>query len=375
MIWLAILAPLLGAFLNGIILRKINKKYSYSIASSSALISFLASIKVFTNLLQAKEEKFYYTYSWISVSNLQVPFELVVDQISGLMLIVITGIATLVQIYAIGYMNRENNTHRFFSYLSLFIFMMLLLVCSNNLLLMFFSWEGLGLCSYLLIGYWYKKKENLQASLLAFTINKIGSLAFLLGIILTFDTFHSISFSELPEIINKTLLLHDKAQRIGLITLFFFIGICGKSAQLPFLTWLPDSMQAPAPVSALIHSVTMLTAGVYVMIRMNFLFYLAPNTMLIISLVGTCTALYGATIALVQTDIKKILAYSTISQFGNILLACSIGAFNTGIFHLLTHACFKTLLVLSTGSIIFALPNKKNMFEIGIFQKKNAHYL
>lgn len=267
-------------------------------------------------------------------------------------------------------MHEEKTTYRFFSYLNLFVFMMLLLVLGNNMLVMFIGWEGVGLCSYLLIGYWYENKANAVAGMKALIVNRIGDLGFLLGIFLCYKTFHTLSFSELSNILNgHEQLTEPVLHSIKIITLCLFIGVCGKSAQIPLYVWLPDAMAGPTPVSALIHAATMVTAGIYMMTRLNFLYYLAPTTMMVIALVGALTAVFAATIALVQNDIKKVLAYSTVSQLGFMVLACGVGAFDAGVFHLLTHACFKALLFLAAGSVIVAMHHKQNIQEMGGLSK------
>jgi NADH-quinone oxidoreductase subunit L len=286
------------------------------------------------------------------------------------MMLVVTGVGSLIHIYAGGYMHDEKAVWRFFAYLNLFVFMMLLLVFGDNLLVMFIGWEGVGLCSYLLIGYWYESDANAAAGMKAFLVNRIGDIAFLIGIFMTYRVFGTVSFSELRDIVvsgaGMTTLQYEA---IGSITLALFIGACGKSAQLPLYVWLPDAMAGPTPVSALIHAATMVTAGIYMMTRLNFLYYLAPGTQTVVMIVGAATALFAATIAIVQNDIKKVLAYSTVSQLGYMVLACGVGAYSAGVFHLLTHACFKALLFLGAGSVIVAMHHKQDMLEMGGLRK------
>jgi len=333
------------------------------------VLAFAGALVVFAGML-TNGPALHYGFPWIKAGSLDVPFELVVDRLSGMMLLIITGIGSLIHVYAGGYMAEEKTTWRFFSYLNLFVFMMLLLVLGNNMLVMFVGWEGVGLCSYLLIGYWYQSDENAAAGMKAFLINRIGDIGFLLGIFLTYKTFGTISFSELKSIILNADSLSDPVlTAISLMTLCLFIGACGKSAQIPLYIWLPDAMAGPTPVSALIHAATMVTAGIYMMTRLHFLYYLAPATMVVVAWTGALTALFAATIALVQKDIKKVLAYSTVSQLGYMVLACGVGAFDGGVFHLLTHACFKALLFLGAGSVIVAMHHKQDMSEMGGLKK------
>ena len=358
---------MLGSILNGLFLSRFSKACSHFIACLAVGLSFLGSTYLFAQILRSSEATLYYGFDWIKTEALHVPFELVLDRLSALMLLIITGIGFLIHIYAGGYLHEENRTSRFFAYLNLFVFMMLLLVLGNNLLVMFVGWEGVGLCSYLLIGYWFQKEENAIAGMKAFLVNRIGDIGFLLGIFMTFKLFGTLSFSELKDSIihNNLQLSADQTHYISLITLCLFIGACGKSAQIPLYVWLPDAMAGPTPVSALIHAATMVTAGIYMMCRLHFFYYLAPSTMIFIAWVGGLTSFFAATIAIVQRDIKKVLAYSTVSQLGYMVLACGVGAFDASVFHLLTHACFKALLFLGAGSVIVAMHHKQDLFEMG----------
>jgi NADH-quinone oxidoreductase subunit L len=367
MLSIVILSPLLGALLNGLLLPKNNKALSYAVGVAAMLGAFVAAAMLFAQFIgTGGNPSFTYAYEWLHAGNLRVPMEFVVDRLSALLLLIVTGIGLLIHIYAGGYMAEEKNTYRFFAYLNLFIFMMLLLILGNNLLVMFVGWEGVGLCSYLLIGYWYSDMDNAKAGMKAFLTNRVGDFAFLLGIFATYKLFGTLSFSELKNIIaGYTSLDPHQLQQITLITFCFFVGACGKSAQLPLYIWLPDAMAGPTPVSALIHAATMVTAGIYMMARLNFLFYLAPLTMEVVAWVGVATALFAATIATVQWDIKKVLAYSTISQLGYMVLACGVGAFDGAVFHLLTHACFKALLFLGAGSVIVAMHHEQDMRKMG----------
>jgi NADH-quinone oxidoreductase subunit L len=371
MLWLVVLFPLLGAVLNGFLLPKTNKKLSHFVAVGAMLGSFICALLAFVNFISTGgDSTVFYGFDWLRAGQLAVPFELVLDRLSGLMLLIVTGIGTLIHIYAGGYMHDEKTTYRFFAYLNLFVFMMLLLVLGNNLLVMFVGWEGVGLSSYLLIGYWFSDDKNAAAGMKAFLVNRIGDIGFLVGIFLTYMYFGTLSFTELRAAVTSSSLIDASLLAgIGYITLCFFIGACGKSAQVPLYVWLPDAMAGPTPVSALIHAATMVTAGIYMMTRLNFLYYLAPNTQIIVASVGAATALFAATIAIVQSDIKKVLAYSTVSQLGFMVLACGVGAFDAGVFHLLTHACFKALLFLGAGSVIYAMHHKQDMFEMGGLKK------
>lgn len=371
LVGLLLFFPLLGAILNGFILPRTQKSLSHAVGVCGVAASFLCSIPLFLSLFgEGAQGSLYYAYSWIEAGSLDLGFELVIDRLSGLMLLIVTGIGTLIHVYAGGYMHEEKQTYRFFAYLNLFVFMMLLLVLGNNFLVMFVGWEGVGLCSYLLIGYWYEKKENSIAGMKAFVVNRIGDFAFLIGIFLCYKNFQTLSFSDLNSILlGYESVPEDLLHVIALITLCLFVGACGKSAQIPLYVWLPDAMAGPTPVSALIHAATMVTAGIYMMTRLHVLFYLAPSTMLFIAFIGAFTAIFAASIAVVQNDIKKVLAYSTVSQLGFMVLACGVGAFDVGVFHLLTHACFKALLFLGAGSVIVAMHHKQDIREMGGLSK------
>lgn len=372
MIWLTILLPLLGAILNGLLLRdRVPKSVSHFIAVVLMLAAFACASGTYINFMESGGgSQTIYGFNWITAGDFNAPFSIILDRLSGLMLLIITGIGSLIHIYAGGYMHEEKHTWRFFSYLNLFVFMMLLLVLGDNLLVMFVGWEGVGLCSYLLIGYWYEDDANAAAGMKAFLVNRIGDIGFLLGVFLTYKFFGTVSFSELKQLIlNSRGLSPELLNAISWITVVLFIAACGKSAQLPLYVWLPDAMAGPTPVSALIHAATMVTAGIYMMTRLNFLYYLAPNTQLLVAGVGAATALFAATIAIVQNDIKKVLAYSTVSQLGYMVLACGVGAFDAGVFHLFTHACFKALLFMGAGSVIVAMHHKQDMFEMGGLRK------
>ncbi len=367
LIWLVLFFPLCGALLNGLVLPKHNKALSHAVAVTAVACSFLCAIPLFLSIFnETGQSSYHYGYSWITAGPLEIAFELIVDRLSGLMLLIITGIGSLIHVYAGAYMSEEKMTYRFFSYLNLFIFMMLLLILGNNLLIMFVGWEGVGLCSYLLIGYWFEHKPNAVAGMKAFIVNRIGDFGFLIGVFLIYKTFGTLSFSQLHDLMSQPQNMSPATlHSIQWITLALFVGACGKSAQIPLYIWLPDAMAGPTPVSALIHAATMVTAGIYMMTRLHFMYYLAPDVMLVVAFIGAATALFAASIALVQDDIKKVLAYSTVSQLGFMVLACGVGAFDAGVFHLLTHACFKALLFLGAGSVIVAMHHKQNMWEMG----------
>jgi NADH-quinone oxidoreductase subunit L len=306
----------------------------------------------------------YLGYEWIAAGPVRVPLSLLVDNLSSVMMLVVTGIGSLIHIYSVGYMAHDEDRVRYFSYLNLFTFFMLLLVMGGSLPLMFVGWEGVGLCSYLLIGFWFRKQSASDAGMKAFVVNRVGDAGLILGMILAFDRFGSLDLVDLAT--NAAALAPEVG--VGAITvvcLLLFVGACGKSAQIPLHVWLPDAMEGPTPVSALIHAATMVTAGVYMVARLAPLYSLSPVAMDVVAVVGTATAVLGATVALVQTDIKRVLAYSTVSQLGYMFLACGVGAFGVAIWHLFTHAFFKALLFLGSGSVIHALSGEQDMRRMG----------
>ncbi len=369
-LWLTILCPLIGAITNGLFLRKASKTVSHLVGVTAMAVAFGSALVTFWQFYQNDfQSQTFFGFDWISAGSFNAPFKIVLDRLSALMMLVVTGIGTLIHIYAGGYMHEEEKTYRFFTYLNLFVFMMMMLVLGDNLLVMFVGWEGVGLCSYLLIGYWFEDDANAAAGMKAFIANRIGDIGFLLGIFLTYKYFGTVSFTELREIFSAGTIDSIKLTATLWITICLFFGATGKSAQIPLYVWLPDAMAGPTPVSALIHAATMVTAGVYMMTRLNFMFYLSPLTMDIIAFIGGLTAFFAATIAIVQTDIKKVLAYSTVSQLGYMVMAVGCGGFSAGVFHLLTHACFKALLFLGAGSVIVAMHHKQNMFEMGGLKK------
>ena len=370
MVWLIPLFPLIGFLLNGFLGRRLGDKAVGIIGSGVILLSFAVSGYLLLNYLGLHQigAEFHTTlFNWISVADLQLSVSFQIDSLSLMMAVMITGVAFLIHVYSIGYMRGDEGFARFFAYMNLFSFMMLVLVLSDNYILMFLGWEGVGLCSYLLIGFWYEDDENASAGKKAFIVNRIGDFGFLLGALLLFITFGSFQYSEIFSQLEGYSVGDGT---ITAITLLFFVGAIGKSAQLPLYVWLPDAMAGPTPVSALIHAATMVTAGVYMVARSSFLYVLAPTSMTVIAIVGVATALFAASIALTQNDIKKVLAYSTISQLGYMFLALGVGAFSAGMFHLLTHAFFKGLMFLAAGSVMHALANEQDMRFMGGLKKK-----
>lgn len=368
LVWLVPLIPLLGFVINGLGRNSLSKGVIGFIGSSVIFISFAISLGIFFELgADADKSHEIFLFNWISAGTLNIPLSFLVDPLSSLMLLIVTGVGFLIHIYSIGYMHNDEGFGKFFSYLNLFIFFMLLLVLGSNYIVMFIGWEGVGLCSYLLIGFWYTNSSYASAAKKAFVMNRIGDLGFLLGVFLIFSTFGSVEFGKIfPQ--AATMLPGNGT--IALIALLLFIGACGKSAQLPLFTWLPDAMAGPTPVSALIHAATMVTAGIYMIARSNLLFDLAPMIQHVIAIVGLATAIVAAIIALTQTDIKKVLAYSTVSQLGYMFLGLGVGAYNGAFFHVITHAFFKALLFLCAGSVIHALHHEQDMRHMGGLRKK-----
>lgn len=355
------LFPLLGFLINGFFGKKIGKGLSGTIACISVLASFIVSVVIFIEL-GASEQKsnIVNVFSWINSGTLQIPFEFLIDPLSALFLLIITGIGFLIHVYSVGYMHDDEGFARFFTYLNLFVFFMLLLVLGNNYLIMFVGWEGVGLCSYLLIGFWFKNTAYNNAARKAFVMNRIGDLGFLLGIILIFVTFGSISFNEVFPVAGTA-----STAIVTSIALLLFIGAMGKSAQIPLYTWLPDAMAGPTPVSALIHAATMVTAGIYMITRSNVFYSISEVASQTVAVVGAITALFAATIGLFQNDIKKILAYSTVSQLGLMFLGLGVGAYSSAVFHVTTHAFFKALLFLGAGSVIHAMGGEQDIRRMG----------
>jgi len=371
-LWIVPLLPLLGSAVNGLFGAKWPNKFVNSVAIGSTGLSFLAALEAVREFFASGQVLFHKQFfTWIAAGNFRAGFDLQMDQLTVVMVLVVTGVGWLIHIYATGYMAHEGGYYRFFSYLNLFMFFMLILVLAANYVLLFVGWEGVGLSSYLLIGFYFLKKSASDAGKKAFIVNRIGDFGFMLGMFLLFKAFGTLDFVQLFAKADPWPA--DAMGHLGTFTiacLLLFMGACGKSAQLPLYVWLPDAMEGPTPVSALIHAATMVTAGVYVVARSHILFAHAPTAMLVVAIVGCATAFFAATIGLVQTDIKRVLAYSTVSQLGYMFLACGVGAFSAGIFHLMTHAFFKALLFLAAGSVIHAMGGEQDMNRMGGLSKK-----
>lgn len=366
------LLPFLGFLINGLGRKYLSKGLVSIIGSGTVLASFIISLTIFLNETYSATPVHYFDF--INVDQLKISFAFQVDQLSTLFLLIITGVGFLIHVYSTAYMHEEKREHfgRYFSYLNLFVFSMLLLVMGANYVIMFIGWEGVGLCSYLLIGYWFKNIDYTKAAKKAFVMNRIGDLGFLLAVFWLIGQFGTVSFYELfnPENGKIASLSAQNTTAIIGITLLLFVGATGKSAQIPLYTWLPDAMAGPTPVSALIHAATMVTAGIYMIARSNVLYSLAPLTLNIIAIIGAATALLAATIALRQNDIKKVLAYSTVSQLGYMFLALGTGAYVAAVFHVMTHAFFKALLFLGSGSVIHAMSGQQDIRFMGGLKSK-----
>jgi NADH-quinone oxidoreductase subunit L len=363
-----VLAPFLGFLINVFFGKQLRKSVSGIIGTASVVVSFAITVLFFLTLNTTNQVAEIVLFDWIQLSFVKLNFGFLFDQLSVLWLLFVTGIGSLIHLYSISYMHDDENMHKFFAYLNLFVFFMITLVVGNNLLVMFIGWEGVGLCSYLLIGFWHKNQEYNDAAKKAFIMNRIGDLGLLIGIFIIASLFTTLNFVELKEtILGGTNT--GNVYWISAATLALLIGACGKSAQIPLYTWLPDAMAGPTPVSALIHAATMVTAGIFMVTRMNFLFDLAPNIQMIMAIVGTFTAIVSASIGLVQNDIKKVLAYSTVSQLGLMFLALGLGAYEVAVFHVITHAFFKACLFLGSGSVIHALHGEQDMRNMGGLKK------
>jgi NADH-quinone oxidoreductase subunit L len=362
------LLPLIGFLINGIGFPNIPKSAVGIIGTLAVVASFVLSVITFNAFVASGSETLIVRlFDWITVGELNIPFSFQIDQLSLLMLMIITGVGSLIHIYSIGYMHHDAGFGKFFAYLNLFLFFMLLLVLGSNYVIMFIGWEGVGLCSYLLIGFWNKNTNYNDAARKAFIMNRIGDLGFLLGIFTIIATFGSVEYSE---VFSKATAFSIGDPVIITITLFLFIGAMGKSAQIPLYTWLPDAMAGPTPVSALIHAATMVTAGIYMVIRSNILYSLAPSTLEIVGIIGGATALFAASIGLLQNDIKKVLAYSTVSQLGYMFMGLGAMAYSASMFHVITHAFFKALLFLGAGSVIHAMSDEQDIRNMGGLRKK-----
>jgi NADH-quinone oxidoreductase subunit L len=368
LVWLIPLFPLLGFLINGLGRNMLSKTVVGFVGCFSVLASFAISVGIFLELNSSETKSFIIPiFDWISAGTITIPFSFLIDPLSALMLLIVTGIGFLIHVYSTGYMSHDAGFGKFFSYLNLFIFFMLLLVLGSNYVVMFIGWEGVGLCSYLLIGFWFSNPAYASAAKKAFIMNRIGDLGFLIAVFLIFTTFNSVEFANVfPQAANMV----SGDSTLILITALLFVGAIGKSAQIPLFTWLPDAMAGPTPVSALIHAATMVTAGIYMIARSNILFTLAPETLAVVSIIGLATLLMAAAIAVSQTDIKKVLAYSTVSQLGYMFLGLGVGAYTGAFFHVITHAFFKALLFLGAGSVIHAMSNEQDMRNMGGLRKK-----
>ena len=367
--------PLIAAIISGFFGKYIGDRNSEIVTSLLVSISAILSIIVFFNVVFNQYEDNIIIATWINSGTLDVNWSMKIDSLSSVMLVVVTSVSALVHIYSIGYMSHDPHKPRFMAYLSLFTFAMLMLVTSDNFIQLFFGWEGVGLCSYFLIGFWFKKETANSAAIKAFVVNRVGDFGFALGIFLIFYLFGTVNYNEvfqqIPSVVDKRLnFLGLEVNSIDLICLLLFIGAMGKSAQILLHTWLPDAMEGPTPVSALIHAATMVTAGVFLVVRCSPIYEYSELALNLITVVGMTTAIFAASVALVQTDIKKIIAYSTCSQFGYMFFAAGVGAYNIAMFHLFTHAFFKALLFLGSGSVIHAFKDEQNINSMGGVWKK-----
>jgi NADH-quinone oxidoreductase subunit L len=364
---LLVLAPFAGFLINIFFGKKLGKAVSGIIGTGSVVISFATAIYFFGALAAEPKGFTISLFDWIQISNFKVDFGFLLDQLSVLWLLFVTGIGSLIHLYSISYMHDDENMHKFFAYLNLFVFFMITLVVGSNLLVLFIGWEGVGLCSYLLIGFWHKNQDYNDAAKKAFIMNRIGDLGLLIGIFILGHLFSTLDYATLKTAIAGATNLD--LYWLSAAALCLFIGATGKSAQIPLYTWLPDAMAGPTPVSALIHAATMVTAGIFMITRLNFIFDLTPDVQSIIAVIGAITALVAATIGLVQNDIKKVLAYSTVSQLGLMFLALGLGAYEVAVFHVITHAFFKACLFLGSGSVIHALHGEQDMRNMGGLKK------
>ena len=374
LLWVIPALPLAGFFVNAFVGSTMNKKVSGAIATLAIWAAFVVSLIVFQQVQQTADHRVFSPYiEWIP--SIKLKLGLVADPLSALMLLVITGVGALIHGYSMGYMSHEKNYSRYFTYLNLFVFFMILLVMGANLVMMFVGWEGVGLASYLLIGFWQEKKSATDAGKKAFIVNRVGDAALLLALFGLYHAFGTLDFFGPEGIVTKVSAMsggptEPYAAISLLVPILLFIGATGKSAQFPLYVWLPDAMEGPTPVSALIHAATMVTAGVYLLTRMSALFLLSPTAMTVVAVIGLFTAILAASIALAQNDIKKILAYSTVSQLGFMFLACGVGAFTAAMFHVVTHAFFKALLFLGSGSVIHAMSGEQDVRKMGGLWKK-----
>ncbi len=364
-LWLVPILPLAGAAINGFLGRRSSKKSISAVALVFCGAAFAMALFLAAGFSSTQAPYYFDLAHWIRSGSFQVDFSFYLDQLSLVMLLVVTGVGFLIHIYSVGYMWDDDGYYRFMSYLNLFMFFMLTLVLAKNYLVMFIGWEGVGLASYMLIGFWFTKDSAAAAGKKAFIVNRIGDFGFLIALFLIINHFHSLDF---PTVFQAVAPLTSETAGAGFLTaigLLLMVGAAGKSAQIPLYVWLPDAMEGPTPVSALIHAATMVTAGVYMVARSHVIFERAPMALTVVAIIGTLTALFAATIGIAQTDIKKVLAYSTVSQLGYMFMACGVGAFSAGIFHLMTHAFFKGLLFLAAGSVIHGVGGEQDMRKMG----------
>ena len=375
MLYLILFLPLLGSFISAFFYKKIGDKTCQILTSAFIVIGAILSSIILLDTIKTGKTYEYPIFNWITSGTLKLHWSIYVDSLTAVMLVVVNSVSALVHIYSIGYMSHDPHKPRFMSYLSLFTFMMLSLITADNFLQLFFGWEGVGLASYLLIGFWFKKESANNASMKAFIVNRVGDLGLLIAMFLIFKTFGTLTFSEVftqaaEQSKNTIKIFGGEFNLITTICVFLFIGAMGKSAQIILHTWLPDAMEGPTPVSALIHAATMVTAGVFLVARCSPLFEYSQYALNLVAFVGATTAIFAATVAIVQTDIKRIIAYSTCSQLGYMFFAAGMGAYNIAIFHLFTHAFFKALLFLGAGSVIHAFHDEQNIEKMGGVWKK-----
>ena len=368
LVYLVPLFPLIGFLINGIGWKKLPKSVGGIVGSAAVLASFVVSLGIFFEVKSAGTATTVHLFDFIQSGNLNIPFAFQVDALSSLFLLIITGVGFLIHVYSTSYMHDDEGMVKYFAYLNLFVFSMLLLVLGSNYLIMFIGWEGVGLCSYLLIGFWYKRKDFTDAAKKAFVMNRIGDLGFLVGMLLVLLNFGTLTYQDFFGQMSEGAAVSSSTY--NWIAICFFIGAMGKSAQIPLFTWLPDAMAGPTPVSALIHAATMVTAGIYMIARSSVLYNLAENAQHLVAWVGLATAIIAASIAIKQYDIKKVLAYSTVSQLGFMFIALGVGAYTTAVFHVMTHAFFKALLFLGSGSVIHAMGGEQDIRKMGGLTKK-----
>ncbi len=361
---LSLVVPLLGFLVTFLFGKQLGKTVTGLLGTLAIVVPFVITLLLFLQIKETQQPVRLHLFPWIELAQLKIDFAFYFDQLSVLWLLFVTGIGSLIHLYSTGYMKEDENFHKFFAYLNLFVFFMMVLVTGSNLLMMFIGWEGVGLCSYLLIGFWHKNQEYNNAAKKAFIMNRVGDLGFLIGTFIVIYLFNTIDFVELREQ-SQFGITASMLPLLGGATFALFIAATGKSAQIPLYTWLPDAMAGPTPVSALIHAATMVTAGIFMITRLNFFFDLTPYVLNIIAVIGALTALLAASIGLVQNDIKKVLAYSTVSQLGLMFLALGLGAYEVAVFHVITHAFFKACLFLGSGSVIHAIGGEQDMRHMG----------